>query len=223
MTCEEALLLLSGHLDHENTPEEEIALQAHLSDCGTCRRVLQELTAMEQELTELETPPEDLTENVMKMITEEAAKGKKRRTYRWAGLITAAALALAIGVGTLGLPGEAAQTTGNVPAPACMVQPAVASAPAEFALEDDGIAVQSETEPDAQALADSRQADIAVLRQTVPELEGCPYETLEDGSLLYTLPENDGAVELSRLYGAELYRPADGGAQNGALALVVPD
>ena len=33
MKCEDALLLISGHIDGENSLEEEQLLQTHLADC----------------------------------------------------------------------------------------------------------------------------------------------------------------------------------------------
>ena len=40
MTCEDALILLSGHLDGVNTQEEETELFAHLQSCAGCRDLL---------------------------------------------------------------------------------------------------------------------------------------------------------------------------------------
>lgn len=43
---------------------------------------------------------------------------------------------------------------------------------------------------------------------------------LEEGAVLYTLPEADSAAELSRLYDAELYQPEGEYAGDRSYALV---
>ena len=75
---------------------------------------------------------------------------------------------------------------------------------------------------DPQALAEERQADVAVTHEILPEMEVCSLETLEDGSLLYQLETADGAVQLSRTYGVELYQPAGGSASEVSYALLTP-
>ena len=40
MKCENAVVLLSGHLDGMNTEQQELQLQKHLCGCASCRRVL---------------------------------------------------------------------------------------------------------------------------------------------------------------------------------------
>ena len=71
MTCDEALELISGHIDQENTPEEEALLQAHLQTCAQCREVLQAFIDMEGGISCLEEPPADLRERVMEAIHAE--------------------------------------------------------------------------------------------------------------------------------------------------------
>ena len=48
MTCEDALVLLSGHLDGENSEEEEAQLSAHLRQCPACRELLAAFQAADQ-------------------------------------------------------------------------------------------------------------------------------------------------------------------------------
>ena len=59
---------------------------------------------------------------------------------------------------------------------------------------------------DPQQLADERQADVAVTYELLPEMEVCTCETLGSGAVLYLLETADGAVNLSRIYGVELYQ-----------------
>lgn len=103
MTCEEALVLLSGHLDGANTPEEEARLEAHLARCPDCRRILDAYTAMDQGILELsEEPPAQLHQRIMEAVAA-APKPSRRRRVRPAvmGLAAAAVLCLALGLGYL--------------------------------------------------------------------------------------------------------------------------
>ena len=64
MKCEDALLLISGHVDQANTPEEEACLLVHLERCPACKRVLQAFEEMDAGLAALqEEPPAALREN----------------------------------------------------------------------------------------------------------------------------------------------------------------
>ena len=70
MKCEDVLLLISGHIDGENTAEEEQLLQAHLCDCEDCRRVLQAYEAADAGLMQAKEPaPEGLCADVMAAVT----------------------------------------------------------------------------------------------------------------------------------------------------------
>lgn len=96
MNCEEALILLSGHIDGQNTAEEEAALQAHLAICAACRGVLQAYEEINAGVAELATePPKDLRSSVMEKITEHPAERRRRRRF-WLGSGTAVAAAAAV-------------------------------------------------------------------------------------------------------------------------------
>lgn len=99
MTCEEALPLLSAHLDGENTPEDEAALQAHLAQCAACREILEAYEAIDRGVAQPEAdPPEALHAGVMAQIR----KRPQTRRRRWLGIAAAAAvLALVIAAGRL--------------------------------------------------------------------------------------------------------------------------
>ena len=62
---------------------------------------------------------------------------------------------------------------------------------------------------------------MAVTGEVLPDMELCPCETLQNGLLLYCLERSDAAVELSRLYGVELFRPAQYGSENVSYALLL--
>ena len=255
MNCEEALVLLSGHLDHENTAEEEAQLQTHLQACPDCRQLLAAFEAADAGLLSLEAePPADFRDGVMNAIRQEAA-GKKKRRSVWAGLAVAAALTVVVGTTALrsaGQSNEAAapqaaafrtmvtEEAAAAPEPAAEtapnVQAAMDSVSIESAMEqpDTDEAMLFTAEPNAgasmsndlascdpQTLADLRGADVAVTGELLPEMELCPCETLENGLLLYCLEGSDAAAELSRLYGVELFRPAQYGSENVSYALLL--
>ena len=91
MVCEEALELLSGHLDGANTEEEEQRLRAHLETCAHCRELLAAFAAVDGAVADLEAdPPPQLRQNIMAAVARERAQGPRRR--RLAGLAVAAAL-----------------------------------------------------------------------------------------------------------------------------------
>lgn len=211
MTCEQALELISGHIDRENTPEEEALLQAHLLECQSCREVLQVFLDLENGLNQLEEPPADLRETVMAAIRAEVPIQRKKTAKRWGGIAVAAALIAVIGISTVGLPAKE-----SVPAEAAA--PMMARSMQEPAAMNMDVA---ELEISPQALAEERQADVAVTYDLLPEMEVCTCETLNSGALLYLLETADGAVELSRLYGLELYQPVSYSG-NCSYALLLP-
>lgn len=229
MTCEDALILISGHLDQENTPEEEAQLQSHLAQCAQCRELLETFREIDSGVADLEEEvPAGLRQDVMAAIRKEAAPRKHVKRKSRMGLAVAAALLLVVGAASLQLPGVHTQETASpmmarsMPAEE-IADYSVASAPAEYTLMEDAAAVESDmvfVEISPQALADARQADVAVTYELLPEMEVCQCETLENGALLYDLEQADGAASLSRLYGVELYQPAvNGGGSSYALLL----
>lgn len=223
MTCEEALVLLSGHLDGENTEEEAAQLQAHLAECEDCRRLLENLQALDREILSLEVePPADLCANVMEAIRKEAPRRKKRR-WVWPTAAAAAVLVLLIGAGAWAAPNiQAKKNTvpyaarmaaeAQEPAAAMTAEAAAPEPSAALARETDDVSLDDEAgtpmlfaasvsnDSQAQTLADERGAAVVLLYTNVPELDGLPYETLEDGSLLYTLDQAGDAQALYEAY-----------------------
>ena len=107
MNCEAYFELISGHVDGQNDPAQEAALQAHLSVCPACRETLALLSGLETQTAALQSEaPPALKPRVMEAIRKESAKQKRRR---WlgpgAGLgAIAAVLALLLGTGVIRLP-----------------------------------------------------------------------------------------------------------------------
>ena len=203
MSCEEALILISGYLDGTNTEEETTRLRSHLECCPDCRQVLRTLEEIDYGVVALkEEPPADLKDAVMNAIRAEAKPRRKSR--RWIPIAAAAALMLVVGMSQL-----EPQKAEQVAAPAALTDTAVYSR----ALMDAPAAVyesRSVQQVNSQQLADRLGADIAETGDLLPEMEVCPCETLEDGSLLYRLESAGTAAVLSEAYGLELFRPADG-------------
>lgn len=185
MTCEEALILISGRVDGMNTPEEEQKLEIHLTSCPDCRKILEEFAQADRDLCSLNAEaPEGLRASVMEQIS----KHRKRQNLRpvWRSL-TAAALALVVGLGLWRAPQEAE--------PATMSRSSDVSMASAFPF-------------DATFLAEERQAAVVVITGQLPEeLSGCEVEILPDGTQLYTLPHGDTAENLSEDYDFMLYRP----------------
>lgn len=185
MTCEEALVLLSGHLDGANTPEEEARLEDHLARCPDCRRILDAYTAMDQGILELsEEPPAQLHDRIMAAVAAEA-KPRRRRRVRPAvmGLAAAAVLCLALGLGYLPRqteePTQPVARVNNTLADALPAQeespdvatrelPSNAAAPATFSAEPE-TAVES-------LLVELGDNAASPAVETIPQLEGQTVE-----------------------------------------------
>ena len=106
MNCDQALELLSGHIDQCNTPEEEAQLQAHLASCASCRAVLAAYEELDCGLSALRMePPASLLQGVMDAVRREEAAKKKIRRFPARGVAaTAVAAALLLVVGMTALP-----------------------------------------------------------------------------------------------------------------------
>lgn len=228
MNCEEALVLLSGHLDGQNSEEEAARLQDHLAQCPDCRRLLEDLKALDAGLLSLEeAPPADLCESVMEAIRQEARVRKKKRRWVWP-TTAAAVLILLAGAGALAAPKlhtqeDAAPQMARMMATA--VEPEVVEqeiSEPEVAEDAAGASLYSGTAtaalytaaPEdslAQALAGERQAPVVLVYAALPELDGLPCETLADGGLLYTLETTETASLLWEAHPDEavLYFPEE--------------
>ncbi len=90
MDCNEALALLSGRLDGENTPEEEARLDAHLKTCPACRAAWEDYRSIGALTASLAVePPEALARGVMESVRHPR---KKRRFVFGGGTLAAAAV-----------------------------------------------------------------------------------------------------------------------------------
>ena len=224
MTCEEALVLISGKIDGVNTPEENEKLQEHLDGCPACEALQREYWEIEQGIAALRAEvPENFCEKVMERIEAEN-KPAKRRLWPTVAMAAAAALVIGLGAGRLPMFGITESAAPQEP-----------RAAAEGMLADKSFSQAVETEEaveemlvcDAEAslivpqfLAEKRGAPVAVACEPMEELESCPREELSDGLLLYTLSDREGAAELSRIYGLEIYLPAEVTAEVSYVLLI---
>ena len=203
MTCEEALVLISGHLDGENTEQEEAQLQAHLEGCPSCREILEALSQIDQKIQNMEAEfPANFCEDVMAAIRAEQVPVRKKKHPIWPVLTTAAAAA----------PDEAEPMLAR--SAEDTMEFAVYDAADEDAENKMAVTMYTAapTGPDPQVLAEERSADVAVSYELLPELENRDGETLEDGTVLYALDSAGAAAQLSRIYGLALYEPEDASA-----------
>jgi predicted anti-sigma-YlaC factor YlaD len=198
--CEEALLLISGHLDNENTELEEARLHKHLQDCQSCREVLENFCLVDSGLLSLtEEAPEDLNSRVMAAVRAEA-KPKKRRSPWITVAASAAAVALVVGLGWHSMPKPSVENSADP----MMVRNV------EDELQAKPLTVRS---VDGETVSQEIGAPVVVLDAWVQELEGLSYETLSDGSRLYTLQTDAAAQKLGETYGGTLYWPDQNGAK----------
>lgn len=205
MRCEDALLLISAHMDGMNSQEEENALRAHLCECEQCRDILGAYEEADADIASLqERAPEDLCGNVMAQIK----KAKQKKKFRpWAATAVAAVLFLAVGVGAVMeeydvidlVEDEAIVDTEAVPQMASMAesQPMARSLPA------------ADAQVLAQQLADENNAEVVLIHELYYEVESYECTDLEEGYVLYILPDHEAAVLLSDTYGCVIYRPSD--------------
>lgn len=241
MNCEEALVLLSGHLDGQNSEEEAARLQDHLAQCPDCRRLMEDLKALDAGLLSLEEePPTDLCESVMEAIRQEAPVRKKKRRWVWPTTAAAAVLILLAGAGTLAAPKlhtteDAAPQMARMMATAVepemaeqeIAEPETADEAAEISLysgtAEAAFYTAAPEDSPAQALAEERQAPVVLVYGALPELDGLPCEALEDGGLLYTLETAESASILWEAHPDEavLYLPEETAAEV-SYALLLP-
>lgn len=205
MKCEDVLLLISGHLDGENTAEEEQALQAHLCVCEECRCVMQALEEMDAGLIQTrEAAPDGLCADVMAQIKRETVKKKSRP---WLGIAVAAALTLVVGVGAM------------VEQPEEPEAPRTASAAQTYTMAR---GVSADAHAVAEGIVLERGAPVAVVRELYYELETCECETLEEGYVLYILQDPEGAAALAESYGCAIYGPVGESHTTVSYALLAP-
>lgn len=197
MVCEEALELLSGHLDGANTEEEEQRLRAHLETCAHCRELLAAFAAVDGAVADLEAdPPPQLRQNIMAAVARERAQGPRRR--RLAGLAVAAALVAVVGLGSLPFLGQEGDTADDAPLTAREAPVAAAAAPesvdAAAAPENFDAAVAPGVAPMMvegtsalpELVVELLDDPAAPVAETIAALAQLPSQEMEDtGAVLY--------------------------------------
>lgn len=130
MNCNDYLPLLSGHLDGENSPEEEQRLQAHLAQCANCRARLQAFERSDRLLrADTAVPPAGLTASILAAAAKTPQRPVKKpcRAY-WGGLATGLAAAALVVFTLLGpLKGFAQQKANDTAATAAFYHDAATS------------------------------------------------------------------------------------------------
>ena len=217
MNCEEALLLISAHLDNMNSPEEETALQTHLSACPECRAILKAYEEADADLAATEErAPAGLCGNVMAQIKKE---NRKKKFRPWAPIAAAAALFLVIGVGAVmeeydvidlveeehGMQTQAETAESSAVA---LTESEIAVTPRMVSVqgsqEDGACAMMSDAEETAHRIAQELEANIVLINELYYEIENFQCMTSDSGYLLYLLPDRDTATVLCENYGCLL-------------------
>ena len=209
MLCEAVFDLISGHIDGMNTPAEEAALQAHLSECETCRRMLTAMEDIEFQTRSMqaEVPP-GLKKNVMQAINAEAKKKKSAQRNRWIGPIAgigavAALLALTIGTDVIRLP-QFGKNYASV-APAESAQPEVAAEEAAGYDEAPALDEQIVYETAAEAPVYEPEEPAAEEAEPLPDSAvEAPAEETQAPSVagsLFTQSSDEGAAHDNRSRG----------------------
>lgn len=242
---EKMQLLLSGHLDGCNTPDEEQALREHLAQCPDCRQALEEYENIERLLRESrQEVPAGFAANVMRAVEAEPRKAASK-TRRWPfGFATAAAavaavLLLAVNAGwlpslSMGSAKLADSATPAAAEPATAEEPA---APAEALLpEPEAAPVMEESSfsaakksadlpanVDARALAEAEHCPVGVLYADpaeIPELAGRDCLPLSGGAQ-YRLSQNELNVIGERFPDLEIFSPENHTPDDEAPALLI--
>ena len=81
MNCDVFRILISGHMDGANSEIEEKRLQEHLKGCRSCRALLAEDERNDRLLSEVPSPPENLTGRIMREIVPRRKKKKAKFIY----------------------------------------------------------------------------------------------------------------------------------------------
>lgn len=105
MTCDTALELMSAALDGELTAEEQAQLDCHLAQCGSCRALFEDLTAIHHACGDWEAaPPPELREKILSNLPVQDRPGKVVSVHwgRWAAM---AATFLFVSLAAWRLPG----------------------------------------------------------------------------------------------------------------------
>lgn len=219
MTCEEALLLISGQIDEANTEEEAAQLREHLENCQECRELLETFQKINADILELkEEAPDDLCAGVMAAVRKET-RVKRRKHRAWMN-VAAAVFVTVVGVSVIAAPfvvkeeAPAAETMSmrSVTDAVNAQKAATASLPVEGSRAISSYACTADAAGEIlspQELADQRGVPVAVVPELYSELETCEVEQLEDGTLLYILPDRNAAQELCEEHAGEVFQPED--------------
>lgn len=196
MTCEDAMVLISGHLDGANTQEEESELFAHLQRCSGCRDLLAAFESADAGIMALEAePPASLSARILDAVRQEPRR--RRITRPWMlPIATAAALAIVLWAGIRTLPRMGTDTTAANTALQQLVRAdttaetaSTTETAAEAELEASAAMPESyygaDSAPEEPASTSESETDAAV-NAAVPDLERCGAElcTAESAAVL---------------------------------------
>lgn len=184
MSCTDILPLLSGHLDHANTEDEEALLLRHLKSCPDCRSLLAQMEQNNALLAaSAQEPPADLTTRIMAQVRGSAAK--PRRSRRFLPWLASGAAAAALFAFVL---------SGGVPAP-----------------QANDCAVQDEAVAEVDAYAQDAEGKDLLDTEDIPIVYALPTQAVEEpesSALQSQAVQEPPAIELPE--GGEEAAPENG-------------
>lgn len=208
---------MSARLDGELTEDEARELDAHLKTCASCRKLMAELTELENGLESLDAEaPETLAPGVMRAIRAEKKQAQRRRKPHITAWFIAGAAALALLLGAAGV----------IDLPGFGAEHGHAAAAIGHTFAD----TQKSGEASGEAIAQERGCTVLEVRGCdggIDALNGLEYETLSGGAKLYEVPADVMSAVLDTwqtVYPMQVYAPQEASdrADGAAYILLLP-
>ena len=113
MKCDLPIELLSGYLDEELSKEELARVEKHLNQCAACRKELEELRQLDQNIKKAaaEEPSREFVFNLNRQVMEKIRKRRRFSLFRFAPVFVPVAVAILALIIVVNLP-EASKPVG---------------------------------------------------------------------------------------------------------------
>ena len=186
--CELYQEMISRMIDDELSEEERTVLARHLDICPECSTLYAAFSGLSAAIADdLESPPEELSDNIMAELRRADIQVKNRRKPRWRGALAAAAcLALVIMaarfVPDLFQASSAAPAAGDMAAPAAYEYAAAEDSSAE-SVEEASPAEEPAAQPESRQEEDAKSggSPFAMITTTDGSESGCYGDSVFNG------------------------------------------